>query len=409
MRLEIVEHQKIKIGNTTNLEKYQISRKDSDYLKGIEDKQKKQIFKWGRNYLTPQQWVGIISTPSITIEILPKIAEDSNKDLLKDTLIRMLKIANDIPFRKNIEANISYGSQGFIDVLASIFLRELESQINSGLINSYKKVKRNLNAVKGSIDFTNNINKNSILLNKFFCKYSLLTEDNKINQTIKYTLYILNKLVRQSKNKTLINKYYPYFDKVTFKSVSVEDIERIIFDRTSIRYKEVLNYCKLFISGNSLDMSSGKVKVDFMLFDMNKLFEKFIFKMYKKQYKHISYQYSKQHLLNSVDGNNKRLSLKPDIILNLGDEGVIIDTKWKQLNGFAEETDVYQLNSYLSTFPNISKGILLYPKTINNDKMVGEYKFINQDISLRLRVATIDLTKLGNKQAFFHSLRSIVE
>ncbi len=41
--------------------------------------------------------------------------------------------------------------------------------------------------------------------------------------------------------------------------------------------------------------------------------------------------------------------------------------------------------------------------------MVGEYKFNNQQSTLRLKIETVDLTELGNRQAFLNSLKYIVE
>ncbi|WP_369404956.1 McrC family protein [Piscibacillus salipiscarius] len=364
------------ISNVNNESRCQISRQDAEYLKRIEINQGKQIFKWGSNYITPQHWVGIISTPNITIEILPKIADSDNKAIVKDSLIKMLKVANDIPLRKNIDANVSYGGQGFIDVLASIFLKELEKQIQSGLVGSYSKVKKNLPTVKGSIDFSNHIKKNTVLKNKFYCRYSKFTNNNIINQTIKYTLHFFKKVSKSTKNISLISKLYPHFDGVELKTINISDIDTINWDRQSIRYKIILDYCKLFILGESIQMSAGKVKVDLMLFDMNKLFERFIFKMYKRIYKKVSYQYGSQYLLTKTETGHKKINLRPDIILNISSARLIIDTKWKQVHRFADESDIYQMNSYLNSFPNITNAILLYPKTYNNDKWLGNISLI---------------------------------
>ncbi|QUW20476.1 hypothetical protein JSQ81_11450 [Sporosarcina sp. Marseille-Q4063] len=409
MQLEVIEHERIKISNSTDLEKKQISYNDAEFLKKVEDKQGKQIFRWGKNYVTPAHWVGIISTPKITIDILPKITDGDNKKEIKNILIKMLKIANDIPTRKNIEANISYGSQGFIDILAAIFLRELEMQIHKGLISSYNKTQRNLNSVKGSIDFTNNIRRNTLLVNKFYCKFSILTEDNKLNRVIKYTLSILSKLVKRQDNKRLVKKLTSYFDQVKVTPVTIDTIKNIHLDRISMRYKEVLKYCELFVSGHTLDMVTGKVKVDFLLFDMNNLFEKYVFKMYKKLYKNVTYQKGTQKLLKNINGKGKKINLRPDIVLKTTSTTVIIDTKWKQVKSFAEVNDIYQINTYLNAFPNVSQAVLLYPKTRDNDKIRGEYSFINQDDTFRLRIATIDLMKLVDRQAFFTDLKEIVE
>ncbi|WP_392455841.1 McrC family protein [Chryseomicrobium aureum] len=409
MRYEVLEHQRIYISSRRDPSRYCISKEDADHLRVLEEKQGKQIFKWGVNYLTPQQWIGIVSTPDITIEILPKIAEEQNINLIKSSFIEMLKVTNDIPIRKNINANTSYGSHGFIDIIAALFLKELEKQVMRGMIKSYETLTENLNTVKGSIDFTKQIGKNTVMHHKFYCNYPVLNFNNPLNQLIKYTLTILKRLTRRQTNISLIAKISPYFDLVESKFFTKEDIEKIILNRNSIRFNEVISYCKIFVSGKSLELNAGKVNIDFMLFDMNALFEKFIYKCYKKIYKNVLFQYTKQKLLSNTETGINRLRLKPDIILNLPDNLKIIDTKWKS-KGVVEESDIYQMNSYLNTFEGIHEGVLLYPKSKNNAKMIGDYNFNNQEDLLLVKIRVVDLTELGrNRQAFFNCLKEIVE
>jgi 5-methylcytosine-specific restriction enzyme subunit McrC len=409
MNIQVIEHQRIHISKNRDAQKKTITREDAAYLRLIEEKNNYQIFKWGRDYISPQQWIGIISTPKVSIEILPKITDEENYDFIKEKLIHMLQVCYDIPLRKNVDARITYGKQGFLDILVAIFLRELEKQIKSGLIRTYQKITKNLPAIKGSIDLTKHINKNMIASNRFVCEFSSLTNDNLLNQTIKYTLTLLNNLVIHQSNKLNIRKLLSYFDTVSLRMIKPGDLKNIHFNRNSSRYKEVIEYCRLFIEGNSLQLKSGEVKVSLMLFDMNKLFEKYIYRSYNKVFRgKVSYQYSKSYLL-KTSNDQKKVQLQPDMLIHKDDtERVIIDTKWKNVN-FAEEKDLYQMNAYLTIIPDIREGILLYPKSQKNDKMVGSYTFLHPDREVTLKIRTVDLTLTGDNPAFFAYLRNLLD
>lgn len=396
MKISILEHQKIYISSSSNNNNKDrtIFKRDADFLKKLEEKEGKQIFKWGKNTVTPQHWVGVISTPNFDIEILPKITDkETDIQQIREVLIYMLKICLDIPVRKNIDANLFLGrNDGFLDVLVATFLRVLEKEIKKGLLKEYKKTTKNIEQVKGNIKFSKQINKNIIFQNKFVCRFSRLTEDVYLNQIFKYTLILLQLLPISQRNKNLIKKLLPYFGHVEFIKIREQDIEQIVYDRNSERYKELINYCKLFLKKEVVKLKSGEFILDFMLFDMNKLFEKFIYRMLKFRYSNsIKYQHAKQHLLKSMNGNKKKILLKPDIFYTSEDGNVVIDTKWKQIKGFASESDVYQMHSYLNGLDQVKEVILLYPKSKFNDKIVGDYLFQVQMENRLLKIRTIDL------------------
>ena len=48
------------------------------------------MFKWGKNKVSPKQWVGVISLKNTTLEILPKIADYCEEYELMNSLIFMI-------------------------------------------------------------------------------------------------------------------------------------------------------------------------------------------------------------------------------------------------------------------------------------------------------------------------------
>lgn len=409
MSLVVLEHQKIYIGHERNLKKYQISKKDAEAIRAV-DINNNGIFKWGNRYIIPQQWIGVISLPGLSIEILPKISNEENLDIIKETLLFMFKVANDIPTKNNIDAKINFTKNGLVEVLVSNFIKKVEYYIREGLIHSYNKTINNLNTVKGSIDFSKQINKNIMNPTRFVCKYSKLDVNNNINKYIKYTLIEMKHISRDYSNIRRLNTLLLYFDDIeTFSINQVRGIN-ISITRINARIKEIIDYCNLFLDGFSVSLSTGEYSVSSMLFDMNKIFEKFIYKYYKKIYgADVTYQYNRNYLISNKVDNTKKIKLKPDMLIDTKNGfKMVVDTKWKIIKSFIKESDVYQMNAYVSAIPNVDIAILLYPQTSTTKTVIEDYNFCNLGAKKELRIRTVDLSLVGKEKLFIDHLKTLL-
>ncbi|MGR5907169.1 5-methylcytosine restriction system specificity protein McrC [Bacillus paranthracis] len=132
MKISVLEHEKIYFAAKTDIANKRISEKYKSLLFQIEEKQQNKLFKWGRNFVTPQQWVGIIHFSDLTIEILPKIADEIPLEETRGILINMLKVVHDIPVRDKIESEFAFSKNGLLDILVAFFIKELEIQLRKG-------------------------------------------------------------------------------------------------------------------------------------------------------------------------------------------------------------------------------------------------------------------------------------
>ena len=96
-----------------------------------------------------------------------------------------------------------------------------------------------------------------------------------------------------------------------------------------------------------------------LLFDMNSLWEEYVLMCLKKATKD---EYS------NIEVNGQRsktfwngITIRPDIVIEKGDETFIIDTKWKNINGSKPSTnDLRQMYVY-NDYWKAQKSVLLYP------------------------------------------------
>ncbi len=401
MILTVLEHEKIYVGNKRDVAKKQISKADVEAIRVI-DINNKGIFKWGNRYIIPQQWVGIISLPGLSLEILPKVSDLYSDAEIKETLLYMFKVAHNIPTKKNVNAKVDFSKNGLIEILISNYLEKLEHYIREGLLYSYRKVTKNISTVKGSIVFSKHINKNAMNPTRFFCKYSKLDVDNDVNRLIKYTIIEMKKVSRDFSNIKRLNTTLVYFEEID--KITEHQLENINIqiNRVNSRIKELVEYSNLFLEGYTVSLSNGNNSISSMLFDMNKIFEVFIYKSYKKIFgTKILYQEGKNYLISDKTGTKKKVKLQPDILINTSKGfNMVVDTKWKVIKSFAKESDVYQMNAYVSAIPKVDVAVLMYPKTLKTDYVVGDYKFYNVSTNKELKIRAVDLSIAKDETLF---------
>ncbi len=173
-------------------------------------------------------------------------------------------------------------------------------------------------------------------------------------------------------------------------------------------YEQVLLWCKTFLLGNSFSPYRGNSVAFALLFDMNKLFESYVYDYLRKEegYSSITAQDSGYYLayLNGKDG---KFRLKPDIVINKNvDEKmtIVVDTKWKLLsenstNQKVSQSDMYQLFAYGSKYEKCDELYLIYPK--DEEMKTIEYNYYNEENKkLNLHIRFFDVTLKHSDQIF---------
>lgn len=141
--------------------------------------------------------------------------------------------------------------------------------------------------------------------------------------------------------------------------VDTTTFSTLAYDRKSEAYKSVINISELILLNYHPDISIGRRHILALMFDMNALWEQFVLRLLRKSLK--NYSVSGQVCKVFWKGDSSSSSMYPDIVLTNTDSTVIIDTKWKSLNGKnPAPEDLRQMFVYHEYF-EASKVILLYP------------------------------------------------
>ncbi len=314
--------------------------------------------------LQAQNYVGVIQTKDgTTIEILPKI-KNATIEKSKEILIKMLKTLKNSPFKNSSVANLKSSKIPLFEIFISMFLEELAILVRNGIKSDYISKEENLKFLKGKLKISEQIKYNTIHKERFFVQYEEFISNRVENRLIKTTLQFLYNKSKLNKNQQRIREFLFVFDEIEISHNIKTDFSKIKLNRQMKDYEQVLLWCKTFLFENSFSPYKGNYIAFALLFDMNLLFESFVYSYLKKSsnFQDIKSQDRTHHL--AYENGIGRFRLKPDIVINGGK--IIADTKWKILsedkayNGVLQD-DMYQLYAYGTKYDNCEKIYLIYP------------------------------------------------
>jgi 5-methylcytosine-specific restriction enzyme subunit McrC len=306
------------------------------------------------------QYVGVIQIDGLCIEILPKADYSSeDKKVWQGVLIEMLRATKKLKVDNVGDANVNKQNIHLLDIYFEWYLNEIQLLIHQGLIKQYYKEMNNVKALKGKLEFAGHIQKNLIHKERFYTTHQVYEKDHLVHQILGQALGIIEQF---SKGHYLYSKCKSVqldFPEVKVIQANEGTFAKIPKSRKSAPYKTALEIARLIILNFAPNVSSGRENMLALLFDMNSLWEEYVLVCLKKAVKN-------NDLNIGVHGQKSKpfwngITIRPDIVIEKGDETFIIDTKWKNINGSKPSTNdlrqMYVYNDYWQS----SKAMLLYP------------------------------------------------
>ncbi len=327
-----------------------ISYDQACYLDSLKEIYGVEIFQWGKGAIRPRNYVGFIRLGSTSLEILPKL--DLDEDLSRKNLLFMLVELGDLGRRIPWKDTKGHFPRSFLDFLAWSITREIKASLKYGIPRDYVRNTAYVSALKGKIIFKPCANPNKLL-----CSFDLFTTDNPVTRLIVKVLKILLDADIEGDIRREVEVLLGYYKGIDDRYV---DPRAVRLSQRNIHLKEVLRLCKYILSGFS---PCGEGENYFSLIvDMNILFERFIAMLIRGIFKGVREKNPRLPFLMDKGTGEKIYKMAPDIVV--GWDGrrsdIIIDAKWKVLEGLPPREDLYQLFSYSHVYkPEISA--LIYP------------------------------------------------
>ncbi|MBT3422044.1 MAG: restriction endonuclease [Bacteroidetes bacterium] len=365
--LQVFEHQTLKVDEDSPFKMVHFN-----VLEKYGYRTNEKYFSVGNKRIKFNNYVGVIQVKNLTVEILPKadnkVEDQTSKDKWHNALITMLKECKLIKLNTISNAKLKLKSTSILDLYYDLFLSETETIFKHGLRKNYRSIKVNLNKVKGKILFTNHIRKNAFHKERFYVEHKIFDADNKLNQILLKALLVLKIIGHNPNHNIRINKLLLNFDDVSKENITEKWFEKLTFDRNTERYRQAITLAKLIIIRYSPDLKGGNENVLAITFDMNMLYENYVYRKLK------ALQMDSTNPIVKVKEQNRTpfwesRGLRADIVVETEDKGLVIDTKWKVLkDNKPSDGDLKQMFVYNLHY-NTDLSILLYPKmTLESSK-----------------------------------------
>lgn len=343
-----------------------------------------KYFTVGFNKITFKSYVGVLQVGNKIIEVLPKAdnsSSSSSEQSVKkwqSALLTMLQKAGHIRLNETEKALQSISKRNLLDIYLYTFLKETESLVHLGLVKKYHRYTNNGKVLKGSLLINKHIQCNLVHKERFYTKHTVYDINNCYNSILKKALKIIKNSSQDISIKQGAIHLLHYFEEASIWDKSIEELEKFKFDRKTEPYKYAISLAYLIIRNFCPDFSAGNHHILAILFDMNKLFESYVYKSLKKYESDFFQQnlFISQQKPKSFWGEK---TIRPDIFLkyknsNHDPVSFIVDTKWKVIKEEApSDSDLKQMFVYNFQF-GVHKSILFYPKVNHSTIQLKHYK-----------------------------------
>lgn len=413
--IPLFEHKRLSFSEISQ-EGISVRFNDNDFVSGIEHFLEKnaleEVLSFDRTYIKPSHYVGVIKYKNIQFEILPKLLgqdndrEDNRKQILKN-LLYMLSYTKHLDIKDNEVANITSCKNPFIETLIRVFADRLFDALKRFVPKNYEVFEKNTSAFKGKLKIAENIRYNLANKARFFCEFDSFTEDTELNQLFLYVATRLQSISQDAYNKKILKFIINVYSDISFKCFTEHDLKRIHLNRSQQVFAQPFNLAKMFLEHSSVDMSKHQFDNIALIWDMNILFEEFVFEFLKRNREDLGIydvKYQKgRRLLKSKDNQHYYANTFVDMFITKTNGGpqIVLDTKYKITSGKYGDfnnSDIFQVVTYCKLHDS-NNAILLYPATddtsqdshayvLNTDKNTEEVQIKTAQINLQQDLKT---------------------
>jgi len=358
------EHEPLKLDDPIN--KDQLKALQSFYGKGKDF----PYYSLINNGIKFNSYVGVLQVGNLIIEVLPKTDKDStdenSQDKWQKILIGMLKAVGHLNLRTPSSSQLKLKANSILELYFEVFISEVEYLIRTGMLRKYRKTESNQYALKGRLIFSKQIQKNLVHQERFFTRNTIYDREHIWHIILYQTILLIKRLSREASLHNRIGALELSFPPMPDMHIDADTFARLRFNRQSERYSKAIGISKLLLLNYHPDVQTGRENVLALMFDMNVLWERFVYKSLKKKLHHADgYTLQEQKKFDFWEANESSQSIKPDIFITQSQQdGLhkwVWDTKWKlPKDNKPSSSDLQQMYAYAGTL-KADKVALVYP------------------------------------------------
>ena len=291
------------------------------------------------------------------------------------------------------------------DLFAEILAKGISFQLKKGLYKQYVDVTDSLLTVRGKINMNKTIQNRMRVNQRIVCDHDELSVNNLFNQILKTTLILLLRCQEiKASRRNHLRVLLPFFSEVDEIDFHTIKWTTLCFDRNNSTYQMLLYVCYFILDGMLMTTESGTYRMRAISDEhMCRLYEKFVLEYYRKHHPKLNARAAQIEW--NIDKSKSSVDVLPtlqtDIMLEMGDRTLIIDTKyyghvWQEHydKKTVHSNNLYQIYSYVLNKDRNHEGkvdgMLLYAKT---QEQVVPDNFIVTNDGNRISFKTLDLNQ----------------
>lgn len=363
--ITVYEHQRLKVGQKYNGVVF--SDKNLSALESYYGNGELNYYKLINNGVQFNQYVGVLRVGELTIEVLPKADKNSDYNHWRSLLIGMLKTVGAFNVQAPSSSSLTIKTNFILDLYFELFVKEVEYLLNLGLVKQYRKTEGQNLSLKGSIRFGKHVAKNLVHKERFYVRYDTYSFQHQLNQILSKALKLLKRINRNPSLQSRIGSLLLHFPEMKHLKVTEATFDKIQYNRKTTCYKNAIEISKLLLLNYHPDVSSGNNHVLAIMFDMNALWERFVFVSLRKcmPIKRKVRAQTNKYFWKPDEG--KRSSMRPDIVIEEDGKFYVLDTKWKNIQRSNPSSDDLRQMYVYHEFYDAKKVALIYPGDSDNE------------------------------------------
>ena len=330
-------------------------------------------------------WVGVVRLDSLDICITPKLPGDTLD------LARMLDVAFGLDALTRFKPVRPLAAEGMnlFDLLASLLAEETSALIRDGLMRDYMEHEAALPVMRGRVLWDRQLLRRFSRIDRIECRFDERTGDIAENRVLVAALSacarrVVDPIVRRS-----VRRHYALLSSQATKPADPLRLrEEISYNRLNSRYRTAHEFSWLILEHISIDdpLSSGSLRSFTFMFDMNKIFEKFVQRAFEwaLEGRELEVQDQSMHsgIFWDVQRRKSYRGVKPDLLIRsraAHGRAFPVDVKYKKYTGRKiSPADTYQLLTYALGFTRADvtgRAALVYPSSVDpSDHHLVQFK-----------------------------------
>ena len=379
-----------------------LSEAEAESIARVASRLPNGTLSWGHRALRFGPFCGVIQTPQVMIELVPKLERGpQSPEDMRGLLVALLTRAGELGLKRAGQAALAQQSSHLLDVFIEDFYDHVNTALRGGAISRYLENTENLSAIRGRLELTHHLRANAFDRSRLLCRFDERSIDNAYNRGLKAVLRVLHGHALTSRTRAIVASLLSRFDDVADVRIRVCDLKALRIDRTIKHWKFVFQKAAWLMEGLFPDVRIGAASGSALLFNMERLFESVLGRRIRRECQSIG----ERRLSVELQGPLANLSasgfqLRPDVTVMEADLAVaILDAKWKRLeagkpNSGVASADAYQMNAYASRY-RCNRLALVYPASFDRPPgRVTEFVLMTEERPV-LEVVAVDVRELA--------------